>query len=109
MRRRIGSAASPLHAHALPQLLVDGVLVALAWFLAFQLRFGGSVVGVPSRFEDLFWATVAPAVIGALVVFTAFRMYLRGWRYISQHDYAAILQAVLVATLFVAGYTALVK
>jgi FlaA1/EpsC-like NDP-sugar epimerase len=109
MRRRISSAAFPLHRHAIPQLLVDGALVALAWFLAFQLRFGGSVVGVPSRYEELFWASLGPAVVGALVVFTAFRMYQRRWRYVSQRDYAAILQAVVVATLLIAGYVALVK
>ena len=39
MRRRIRSAAFPVHRHSLPQLLVDGVLVALAYFLAFRLRF----------------------------------------------------------------------
>ena len=31
MRRRIKSAAFPVHRHALPQLLLDGVLVALAY------------------------------------------------------------------------------
>ena len=41
MRRRIRSAAFPVHRHSLPQLLVDGVLVALAYFLAFRLRFDG--------------------------------------------------------------------
>ena len=39
MRRRIRSAALPLHRHSLPQLAVDGALVALAYYLAFQLRF----------------------------------------------------------------------
>jgi len=40
MRRRIRSVATPLlHRHSLPQLAVDGVLVALAYWLAFQLRF----------------------------------------------------------------------
>ena len=41
MRRRIRSAAFPLHRHSLPQLAVDGALVALAYYLAFQLRFDG--------------------------------------------------------------------
>ena len=39
MRRRIRSAAFPLHRHSLPQLAIDGVLVALAYYLAFRLRF----------------------------------------------------------------------
>ena len=39
MRRRLRSAAFPLHRHSLPQLAVDGALVALAYYLAFRLRF----------------------------------------------------------------------
>ena len=41
MRRRIRSAAFPVHRHSVPQLLVDGILVALAYYLAFRLRFDG--------------------------------------------------------------------
>ena len=39
MRRHLRSAAFPLHRHSLPQLAVDGGLVALAYYLAFRLRF----------------------------------------------------------------------
>ena len=46
MRRRIRSAAFPLHRHSLPQLAVDGALVALAYYLAFRLRFD---TGMPAR------------------------------------------------------------
>ena len=62
MRRRIRSAAFPVHRHSVPQLLVDGLLVALAYFLAFQLRFDGHVL---KRYDQLFDATilwVVPAV-----------------------------------------------
>ncbi len=43
MRRRMISAAFPVHKHALPQLVLDGVLAALAYFLAFWLRVGGGL------------------------------------------------------------------
>ncbi len=43
MRRSLRSAGGwapiPFHRHMLPQIAVDGVLVALAYYLAFQLRF----------------------------------------------------------------------
>ncbi len=39
MRRRLRSAAFPLHRHSLPQLVIDAGLVALAYYLAFWLRF----------------------------------------------------------------------
>jgi len=42
MRRRIRSAAFPLHRHSLPQLAVDGALVALKTIRRAQLHvFGG--------------------------------------------------------------------
>ena len=56
MRRRLRSAALPLHRHSLPQLAVDAALVALAYYLAFRLRFDG---GIPQRYEDLLEATIA--------------------------------------------------
>ena len=65
MRRRIRSATMPLHRHSLPQVAVDGVLVALAYWLAYRLRFDGPA-GVPPRYDDLFDATFIPVVIGSV-------------------------------------------
>jgi len=108
MRRRIRSAAFPLHRHSLPQIAVDGVLVALAYWLAYQLRFDGER-GVPARYEDLFSATALPVVVGSLVVFVALGLYAKWWRYVTQRDYTKILQAIIAATLLLPGYVALVK
>ena len=104
MRRRIRSAA-PLHRHSLPQLAVDGVLVALAYYLAYRLRFDDLF---PPRYEDLFAATVAPVVVGSLLIFTMFRLYQKWWRYSSLRDLEAVVTAVVVATLALAAYVAVV-
>ena len=74
MRRRLKSAAFPLHRHSLPQLVVDGVLVALAYFLAYRLRFGDLAGGVPERYKELLRGH-APAARRrrACVVFTRLR------------------------------------
>jgi FlaA1/EpsC-like NDP-sugar epimerase len=102
MRRRIrSSAAVPLHRHSLPQLAVDGVLVALAYFLAYRLRFDDLY---PERYRELFEATLIPAVVISLVVFTLFRLYQKWWRYSSLRDLEAVVSAVLVATLTLAAY-----
>jgi len=94
MRRRIrSSAALPLHRHSLPQLAVDGVLVAVAYFLAYRLRFDDLF---PARYEELFEATLLPAVGIALVVFTGFRLYQKWWRYSSLRDLEAVVAAVVV-------------
>src|SRR6476619_4188055 len=68
MRRRIRPAAFSLHRHLLPQLAVDGTLVALAYWLAYRLRFDGPL-DVPIRYQQLFDATIAPVIIGSLLVF----------------------------------------
>ena len=65
MRRRIRSAALPLHRHALPQLAVDGALVALAYYLAFQLRFDS---GPSGQYEHLREATIWWVLLGSLPV-----------------------------------------
>ena len=104
MRRRLRSAALPLHRHSLSQLAIDGALVALAYLLAFRLRFDE---GIPAVYSDLLSATL-PYVVGAsLVIFTLFRLYEKRWRYIGRRDELNVLQAVIVATLFVPAFNAL--
>ena len=53
----------------MPVLLVDGVLVALAYLLAFRLRFDNTVHG---RYEDLFEATIPWVVPVSLVSLYAY-------------------------------------
>jgi FlaA1/EpsC-like NDP-sugar epimerase len=109
MRRRIRSAAFPLHRHSLPQIAVDGALVALAYWLAYRLRFDGPTAGVPPRYQELFEATFIPVVAGAMVAFAAFGLYAKWWRYVTQRDYVRILQAIVTAALLLPGYIALAK
>src|SRR3954469_17939005 len=104
MRRRIRSAALPLHRHSLPQLGIDAALVALAYLLAFRLRFDG---GIPNDYADLLAATIPYVVAASLLIFTLFGLYEKFWRYVGQRDYVNILQAVIVATLFVPAFNAL--
>jgi hypothetical protein len=49
MRRRLASATNPVHRHSVLQVLVDGALVALAYYLAYVLRFDGKKWNVISR------------------------------------------------------------
>ena len=93
MRRRIRSAALPVHRHALPQVALDAGLVALAYFLAYRLRFDG---GVPTRYEDLFSRTITFAICGSVATFALFGLYRHWMRYSSQREYLQIAQAVAV-------------
>src|SRR5215471_14241388 len=105
MRRRIRSAAFPVHRHSLPQLLVDGLLVALAYFLAYRLRF--DVAAVPPRYEELFETTIWWVVPVSLVVLAAFGSYQRVWTFVGQREYEAVVKGVIVATLVIVGVVAL--
>jgi FlaA1/EpsC-like NDP-sugar epimerase len=106
MRRRLMSAALPVHRHALPQILVDAGLVALAYFLAYRLRFDGAV---PPRYQQLFENTIAFVVCGSLSVFAACGLYRHWVRYSSSREYAQIVPAVGLSIFALLGYVAVVK
>jgi FlaA1/EpsC-like NDP-sugar epimerase len=88
-------------------LLVDGVLVALAYFLAFWLRFGDGFNRTNTRYEHLFDATIIGVVAATLIALAAFGQYQRLWKFIGQRDYEAALKGVVVATVVVVGVIAL--
>jgi FlaA1/EpsC-like NDP-sugar epimerase len=99
------SAALPLNHRSLAQLAVDGVLVALAYYLAFQLRFDNGPTG---HYAELRERTIWWVLAGSLVVLVCSRVYLRRWRYSSQRDYEAVARAVVVIVLLtVVGIEAL--
>ncbi|MBA2357894.1 MAG: polysaccharide biosynthesis protein, partial [Actinobacteria bacterium] len=73
----------PVNRHRVWQLVADAVLVAAAWWLAFQLRFDH---GLPPFYDTLFNRTIAIVVSIKLVVFVLFGFYNRWWRYVSTKD-----------------------
>jgi len=90
---------SPVNRHRIWQMAADGVLVALAWLLAFQLRFD-SFEKIPPFYEKLVnWQTVLLVVAIELAVFTAFGFYNRWWRYVSTRDMWGAARGVTVACL----------
>jgi FlaA1/EpsC-like NDP-sugar epimerase len=88
----------PVYRGRVLQLAADAVLVALAYFLAFQLRFLDDPHGWPHRYEVLFAQTVGFVIVGKLVIFAAFGLYQKWWRYVSGRDFMLIFRAVAVAS-----------
>jgi FlaA1/EpsC-like NDP-sugar epimerase len=84
----------PVNRHRIWQLIADGFLIALAWWLAFELRFDQ---GVPRYYDTLFRRTVLIVVAIQLVVFVLFRFYDRWWRYVSIRDMWSAVRGVTVA------------
>ena len=98
MRRRIRAAAVlPLSRRSLLQLACDGLLVALAYYLAFQLRFDNGPTG---HYATLRERTIGWVVLGSLPVLVLARVYQRRWRYSSQRDYEAVARAIVAIVLF---------
>jgi len=105
MRRRLRSVLPPLHRHSIPQILLDALFVAIAYSLAYKLRFDR---GVPERYQDLLWDTIGPVVGLSVLVFAYFRFYEKWWRYSDQRDILAIVQGVMVSALIPPAYNAIV-
>jgi FlaA1/EpsC-like NDP-sugar epimerase len=75
---------------------VDGALVALAYYLAFQLRFSG---GPQRYYKELREATIWWVLGGSLPVLVIARVYQRRWRYAGQRDYESVVRAVVAIVL----------
>src|SRR3954447_3818764 len=106
MRRRLRSAAFPIHRHAVPQVALDAGLVALAYYLAYRLRFDG---GIPPAYMDLFERTIAWSIFGSIVCFALVGMYRHWMRYSSQREYFKIAEGTLLAVLSLVGYVTIVQ
>ena len=100
------SAALPVHRHAIPQLVADAVLVALAYYLAYRFRFDR---GIPPKYEDLFTTTILPVVGVSVAVFALSGMYRKWWRYFGHRDYEIVVRGVVLSTLAMVGFIALFK
>jgi FlaA1/EpsC-like NDP-sugar epimerase len=85
-----------INRHRIWQLVADAGLIALAWYLAFELRFDH---GVPRYYDTLFRRTVLIVIGIQLVVFILSGFYDRWWRYVSIRDMWSAARGVTIAAL----------
>jgi FlaA1/EpsC-like NDP-sugar epimerase len=90
------SLSSSVNVRRLGQVGVDACLLALAYYLAYILRFDS---GIPLRYERLLGDTIALTVAMKLVIFAMFGLYSKLWRFVDQKDFESILKAVMVSTV----------
>jgi FlaA1/EpsC-like NDP-sugar epimerase len=88
----------PVYRNRVLQVAADAMLVALAYYLAFRLRFLDDPRGLPQRYETLLLQSVAFVAIGKVAVFAAFGLYQKWWRYVSGRDFLMIVRAVAAAS-----------
>ena len=88
---------SPFNRHALWQVAADAGLIALAWTLAWLLRFDQGRPVYYERYLD--WQIILVVVAIQLTVFAFSGFYNRWWRYVSTRDMWAALRGVALASL----------
>jgi FlaA1/EpsC-like NDP-sugar epimerase len=86
----------PVNRHRIWNVLADAALIALAWWLAFWLRFDH---GVPAPYHRLMVDTIGIAVVVKLTVFILFGFYNRWWRYVSTRDMWGAARGVTAACI----------
>jgi FlaA1/EpsC-like NDP-sugar epimerase len=91
---------SSVGARRIGQVTVDAGLVALAYYLAYVLRFDD---GVPSHYDDLLLETIGFVVLIKLALFAAFGLYSKLWRFVDQADFESIVKAVVVSSFALIG------
>jgi FlaA1/EpsC-like NDP-sugar epimerase len=89
------SVTSSVSVRRLGQVAVDGCLVALAYYLAYVLRFDS---GIPPRYDELLGDTIAFVVIMKLGLFALFGLYSKLWRFVDQRDFESVVKAVVVSS-----------
>jgi len=74
------------------------ILVVVASYLAFWLRFDGSI---PQVYRALFWQALPYVILTRGLMFIPFRLYEGLWRYTSLWDVEKIVAAVLSSTVVI--------
>src|SRR3954466_6965885 len=85
-----------VNARRLGQVGIEAALLALAYYLAYVLRFDS---GIPHRYELLLQDTIVVTVAMKLAIFALFGLYSKLWRFVDQKDFETILKAVVVPSV----------
>ncbi len=89
---------NPVYRHRVLQIAADAALAALAFGLAFRLRFLDVPAGIPDRYWTMLWTSIAFVALGKTLIFSAFGLHQKWWRYYGLADLWLILRAVAVAS-----------
>ncbi len=81
-------------AHRLLQVGTDAALIAVAWYLAYRLRFDPRI---PPYYETLMWRGLPIVLAVQLPTFALFGFYNRWWRYVSTRDMWVAARGVTAA------------
>ncbi len=81
-------------------IIVDGLLIALALYLSFHLRFDGNI---KARYLDEFWKYLLVFLTVKYSVFAFCRLYRMTWSYVGFYELLDILKANLISLFILMG------
>src|SRR5688572_33272478 len=87
----------PAYRHRAVLFLADAVLAAIAFALAFFLRFIDSAE-VPERYVEMLVASVAIVAFGKAIIFDLMGLHAKWWRYFRTRDFPALPRATALAS-----------
>jgi len=85
-----------MHKRRILEVLVDVVLIGLAYASSFVIRFDGDI---PAQHLRVLAESLPLVLSFKLIVFAAFGLYGGVWRYVGMRDLLAILRAVTLSSL----------
>ncbi|MBC7643944.1 MAG: polysaccharide biosynthesis protein, partial [Thermoleophilia bacterium] len=84
-----------LRGHRIWHVVVDAVLIAAAWWLAFYIRFDS---GTPAYYQRSMESAIGVVVLLKLGVFVLTGVYAKFWRYLTVKDMEGVVRSVVVAS-----------
>jgi FlaA1/EpsC-like NDP-sugar epimerase len=91
------------------QFAADAVLAAIAFALAFVLRFLDVPIGIPHRYVTMLAGSIAFVAIGKAIVFEVLGLHRKWWRYFQLPDMWPVVRASVVASMILVAVFTLAK
>ncbi|HEY7151896.1 MAG TPA: nucleoside-diphosphate sugar epimerase/dehydratase [Solirubrobacterales bacterium] len=103
---RLRAARDPVYGRRALQFAADAVLAAIAFGLAFKLRFLDASGGIPDRYWTMLTGAIVFVAVGKAIVFSVLGLHGKWWRYFQLPDLWPVVRAAAVASgLLVAVFT----
>jgi FlaA1/EpsC-like NDP-sugar epimerase len=106
---RAKAALDPVYRHRALQFVADAVLAAIAYALAFRLRFLDAPGGIPGRYWTMLTGSVGFVALGKAVVFDLLGLHGKWWRYFQLPDLRPVVRAAAIASGLMVGVFTLTK
>ena len=89
---------APVLRHRIFQLAADAVLAAIAFYLAFAIRFIDEPGGIPDRYMTMLTGSIVFVALGKTAIFGLMGLHQKWWRYFNLGDIWSVMRACAVTS-----------